>query len=1161
MNIVMPRKIPDRAHEPGRTHGPLDFLSGGGETGARLRELDWTSTPLGDPAGWPQSLKTIVRVMLDSRYAMWMLWGPGFTFFCNDAYLPTVGLKRDWVLGCRADKVWEEIWPDIGPRITQVLEEGQATWDEGLLLFLERSGFSEETYHTFSYSPVYDDDSRIAGMLCVVTEVTDRVIGERRLRSLRDLAARGSGAESVRQACSRLVKVLAEDPFDVPFALLYVLDESGPRAWLAATCGEVPERLRPNGFSPLDEQAPWPLREVRDTGQAQLVVLADSIPSPLWSDRISRAIVLPVQGQGSSSPVAVLISGISPRRALEDSYRGFFELICAQFAAAIADAQAYEAERRRVEALAEIDRAKTAFFSNVSHEFRTPLALMLGPVEQAMSHADTTAPVRRQLEVAHRNALRLLKLVNSLLDFSQIEAGRAQAFYEPTDLAALTRDLASAFRSTIEQAELGFEVECEALPGPLYVDQSMWEKVVLNLISNAFKFTLSGSISIRMAARDGFAVLEVVDSGVGVPAHEIPRLFERFHRVEGTSGRTHEGSGIGLALVQEILNLHGATIEAESELGRGTTFRVRVPFGNAHLPSERIKRPSVARSAVTSQGFVHEASRWLTQPDATIAADPAAGEPVRVLHQRFKSTFGARIVLADDNGDMRAYVRDLLAPFYSVEAVSDGEQALAAARRQRPDLILSDVMMPRLDGMELLKALRADDELKDIPVIMLSARAGESSRIEGLDSGADDYLVKPFVARELLARVGASIELIRIRTESERKLRLAFTQLQAADRQKDEFLAMLAHELRNPLSPIFTAAEVLARTASEEPHAKAAIATIKRQATQLTRLVDDLLDISRITQGRIELKRETLELSSVITQAVETVEPLLREKHHEVSITAGYESLYVSGDFARLVQCVVNVLTNAAKYTDPNGRIRIETRADSMHAFIALSDTGAGMSPELLPRIFDLFVQSERTLDRAQGGLGIGLSVVKKLLQMHGGEIQAHSAGVGKGSTFEIKLPRVAPPSASSGGAEMQKVSPRRVFIVDDNADAADSLAELLRIEGHEAQAVHSPAAALELIDSFHPDIALLDIGLPDMDGFELVRRLRERPALAGVKFVALTGYGQIEDRRRVRESGFDDHLIKPIDLDALDRIFRGISPAPATDSVSRGAAGGGPPQ
>ena len=1148
----------DAAQSVSSSTGPFDFLSGGGETGSRLRSLDWTRTPLGAPAGWPQSLKTIVRVMLDSRYAMWMLWGPELTFFCNDAYLPTVGLKRDWVLGARSDRVWEEIWPDIGPRIARVLQEGKATWDEGLLLFLERSGFTEETYHTFSYSPVYDDGNRIAGMLCVVTEVTDRVIGERRLRSLRDMAARSSSMETVRQASNRLVNVLAEDPADVPFALLYLIDETGTRATLAASCGELPGRLAPNHLPLADETAPWRMREAVDIGQPLLVNVPEPVPSPLWSDRVSRAMVLPVQGQGSSSAVAVLIAGISPRRPLDDGYRGFFEVISAQFAAAIADAQAYEAERRRAEALAEIDRAKTVFFSNVSHEFRTPLALILGPVEQAMSHAQAGA-MREPLEIAHRNAQRLLKLVNSLLDFSQLEAGRAQAAYVPSDLAALTRDLASAFRSTIEQAGVAFEVTCDPLAQPVYVDQGMWEKVVLNLISNAFKFTLVGSIGIRIAERDGCAVLEVADTGVGVPEHEIPRLFERFHRVEGTPGRTHEGSGIGLALVHEILKLHGASIEAESELGRGTTFRVRLPFGSAHLPADRIKRANALPAANASLPFVHEASRWLPgavpEPDSR-PADNAEG----ALHQRFKSTFGARVVLADDNSDMRAYVRDLLAPFYSVEAVSDGEQALAAARRLRPDLILSDVMMPRVGGLELLKALRSDESLKDIPVILLSARAGEASRIEGLDSGADDYLVKPFAARELLARVGASIELIRIRTEGEQKLRLALTrlqdqfelldearrQLEAADRQKDEFLAMLAHELRNPLSPIFTAAEVLSRSSADQPRSRQAIATIKRQATQLTRLVDDLLDVSRITQGRIELKRQTLELSGVIAQAVETVEPLLREKRHEFAVTAGYAQLHVCGDSTRLVQCLVNVLTNAAKYTDPGGSVRVETRSDDTHAFITVADTGAGMPAELLPRVFDLFVQGERTLDRAQGGLGIGLSVVKKLLQMHGGEIAARSEGVGKGSTFEIRLPRVEPGIAAAPGAEPQSIPPRRVFIVDDNADAADSLAELLRLDGHEVCAVYSPAEALAQMESFRPDIALLDIGLPDMDGFELARRLRERPALAGVTFVALTGYGQLEDRRRVRESGFDHHFTKPVDLAVLERILAGAVRAPA---------------
>src|SRR5580700_10787007 len=238
MTAASLREQKDRA-APRSAPATADLFAGGGEMGRRMRQFDWEQHPLGTPVRWPQSLKTIVRVMLDSRYAMWMLWGPELTFFCNDAYLPTVGIKRDWVLGARSDKVWEEIWPDIGPRIQNVLEHGQATWDEGLLLFLERSGFAEETYHTFSYSPVYDDLSRIAGMLCVVTEVTQRVIGERRLRALRDLAARGTGVETVQQACDRLIGVLGEDAWDIPFACLYVLDEEGADARLAACAGAV----------------------------------------------------------------------------------------------------------------------------------------------------------------------------------------------------------------------------------------------------------------------------------------------------------------------------------------------------------------------------------------------------------------------------------------------------------------------------------------------------------------------------------------------------------------------------------------------------------------------------------------------------------------------------------------------------------------------------------------------------------------------------------------------------------------------------------------------------------------------------------------------------------------------------------------------------------
>ncbi|HEY2590353.1 MAG TPA: hybrid sensor histidine kinase/response regulator, partial [Steroidobacteraceae bacterium] len=601
----------------------------------------------------------------------------------------------DWVLGARSDKVWEEIWPDIGPRIAQVLEHGRATWDEALLLFLERSGFPEETYHTFSYSPVYDDENRIAGMLCVVTEVSERVIGERRLRILKDLAARALGTSSIDECCRCSCDVLAEHPFSIPFAAVYLLDRASRAARRIATTRAVSERALP---PILDESNPvWPLAQllasetvqhVQDLPQAGIEVTAGP-----WPDLVRQAILLPLKGSGGEGLAGFLIAGTSPRQRLDERYRAYFDLVAGQIAAAIADAQANEADRARVEALAEIDRAKTAFFSNVSHEFRTPLTLMLGPLVEVAANSSTPASAREQLELAHRNALRLLKLVNTLLDFSRIEAGRVQASYEQTDLAAFTSDLASNFRSAMERAALAFSVECEALDEPVYVDREMWEKIVLNLLSNAFKFTLRGGVTVRLRREADEAVLEISDTGVGIPEHELPRLFERFHRVEGSAGRTQEGSGIGLALVQELVKLHGGTLGALSEPGRGTTFRVAVPFGAAHLPSDRIKASrSLASTAIAAQAFVHEALRSIpSDVGSSSRLQALADEPIP---RRDGFEAGARILLADDNADMRAYVRDLLAPIYSVEVVADGEQALEAAHRERPDLVVADVMMP-----------------------------------------------------------------------------------------------------------------------------------------------------------------------------------------------------------------------------------------------------------------------------------------------------------------------------------------------------------------------------------------------------------------------------------------------------------------------------------
>ena len=438
----------------------------------------------------------------------------------------------------------------------------------------------------------------------------------------------------------------------------------------------------------------------------------------------------------------------------------FLNLVAGHIGTSVANARAYEAERKRAEALAEIDRAKTLFFSNVSHEFRTPLTLMLGPLEDALASGELPAKERERLDTVHRNSLRLLRLVNSLLDFSRIEAGRGQASYAPTDLAAITANFTSNFRSACERAGLKLVVDCPPLGEPVYLDRDMWEKIVLNLLSNAFKFTFEGEIVVRLRVVDGHAELSVGDTGVGIPEGELPRLFERFHRIEGQMSRTYEGSGIGLALVQELVKLHGGAIRVESVEGEGTRFIVTIPLGRSHLAQDRIVSDAASPTAAQADAYVEEALRWLPNGGA-----PAAGTlpPSGLTQTTPPQLEGSRILVADDNADMRDYVRRLLEAYCQVETVADGQAALEAIRRRRPDLVLSDVMMPRVDGLRLVRAIRSEPVLADIPVVLLSARAGEEAKIEGLHAGADDYLIKPFSARELVARVGSNLNLAKLR--------------------------------------------------------------------------------------------------------------------------------------------------------------------------------------------------------------------------------------------------------------------------------------------------------------------------------------------------------------------------------------------------------------
>ncbi|BEL11841.1 hypothetical protein Q0Z83_100320 [Actinoplanes sichuanensis] len=698
----------------------------GGEMGARMSTLDWSATPIGDPSTWPPELADAVATMLASRAQIIIFWGPEYVVLYNDAYTATMGSKHPGFLGRPGSELWAEVWDVLHELFRGVITDDESFYARDHLFMIERNGFVEETYFDISYDPIRSADGVPGGVLCIVTETTGRVLGERRVRTL---SALGRGlADSPDQAtlAADAAMVLTGDAEDVPYAAV-VLNDPDPHPAIRASI---------------------------TSGRPGRVLLAELTgPAP---SAAAEALVLPI-GVGADT-IGALVVGVSRYLALDGDYRDFLDLAAAQISRAVANVRAYEQERRRAAELAALDQAKTDFFSNVSHEFRTPLTLILGPLEDLIEDPALDGPVRDRLRPMHRNALRLLKLVNTVLDFSRMESGRMAAVFRPTDLAQHTARLAGTFRPAIERAGLTLTVDTPALGEPVHIDHELWEKIVFNLLSNAVKFTRDGGVEVRIRAADGHAVLSVRDTGVGIPEAEQALLFDRFHRVTGAWSRSHEGTGIGLALVRELAGLHGGSVGVRSRPGQGSEFTVRLPFGSAHLPADRISDdPAPPGDPIEPRLWVDEATWW--------AGDgPPAPQPV---HRRA----GGRILLVDDNADLREHVSRLLGPYWDVVTAVDGMGALDLAREQQFDLVLTDVMMPRLDGFGLIAGLRADPRTRDVPIVVLSARAGEEAAVEGLSAGADDYLVKPFSTRELTARVRANLELGQQRRETVNRLR------------------------------------------------------------------------------------------------------------------------------------------------------------------------------------------------------------------------------------------------------------------------------------------------------------------------------------------------------------------------------------------------------
>jgi PAS domain S-box-containing protein len=851
----------------------------------------------------------------------------------------------------------------------------------------------------------------------------------------------------------------------------------------------------------------------------------------------------PIYGRAGGKETIIIDASLCP--VLDDGGKVVF--LCAEGR----DISAKKAHEREIaqknlelqgllERIRELDEIKTQFFANVSHELRTPLALILGPAQRLIDDQGAMGlPQRREsAQVIARNARMLLKHVNDLLDMSKLDAGKLKIEPQDTDVTALVRFLASHFGVLAAERGIDYVVDADGACVAA-VDPDKLQRVVMNLLANAFKFVPDGGrvrCSLQHSQRE--LTIAVDDSGPGVRPALRQAIFERFRQGDGGTSRTAGGTGLGLAIAREFVEMHKGHIDVlDSPLG-GARFQVTIPL---HRLGAEAPRPAAAPDAGVNRtildGLIEEL-RPAAAPRPAEATTP--GRP--------------RVLVVEDNPDMNRFVSESLSGRYDVRSAFDGRQGLQEALRFHPTLVVSDIMMPDVSGEEMIAEMRKVPELQDTPILLLSAKADEELMVRLLEDGAQDFIVKPFSEKDLAVRVRnlilarqareATAQSLVREHEAREQINGLREAAESANRAKDEFLAMLGHELRNPLSPILTALQLMKLQGG--PVSDRARTVIERQVNHLTRLVDDLLDVARIARGKVELKTEPVEMADIVAKAIEMASPLLEERTHKLSVDVPRLGLCVEADPMRLSQVVSNLLTNAAKYTPPGGQITVRAEEVEGEVVLSVRDTGIGIAAGSLPTIFDLFVQERQSIDRSQGGLGIGLTIVRNLVERHGGSVSARSDGPGRGSEFVVRLRKTAPAAAVAGGdvplptsAAGPQDDALRILIVDDNEDGALMLAEVLAERGYVTRVAHDAPSALRIAVELLPDVAFLDLGLPVMDGYELASHLRGLPGLAGLRLVAVTGYGQPSDHQKTREAGFHDHLVKPVSLAAIDAALQ----------------------
>ena len=953
--------------------------------------------------------------MLASREPMCLWWGAERINLHNDACRALLNGNAASALGARAPAAWGPLWSRLGETADLAQRRGEGFVSAPIGLPVERDGEVVEAYYSVSASPVSDDASE--GLLCTFIDLTARVVTRRHMELLRELAARSRATHSVEAACVRAIEGLATDPFDIPFAGIYLVDGAAGRAYLTAATGIPAGHAAMPSEIALEGESRFPLRPALASGEIHGLRFngwAEPLPPGAWMRPVRQGFVTSLGAAGNGRD-AVLVAALSPLRPLDDELKGFLQVVASQVAAGISNAQARDA--RKDELAAQVDSL------TMMHE----LSLKLGAMTD------------------------LAPALQAILDTAVSVQGAQMGIVWLQD--AESGDLVAA-------ASHGFEGE------------------KLMLFKRVPAGPEGGSAGNAFYQRRRWIVGDTETDASFAPYRDAAREAG-FRAVHSTPIVSRSGALLG------VLSVH---------------------HEKCHSPAQR------------GQQVADVCARHVADAVEALRSQEALRESER-LYRAIGESIDYGVWVCDAQG-RNTYTSDSF-------------------------LKLTGMTQEQCSGFGWGDVLHPDDVGRTMAAWKKCVKAGGvwdvEHRVRGADGQWHSVLARGMPVKSargaIVAWAGINLDI--------RRLKQVENELRELDQRKNEFLATLAHELRNPLAPLRNGLEVM-RLASGNPQTvEKARSMMERQLGQMVRLVDDLLDVSRVSRGRIELRRERVELASVLRNALETSQPMMGERGHSVAVNLPPERVIVNADVTRLSQVFCNLLNNAAKYTQAAGRIELTVRPGDGWAEVNILDDGIGIPPDMQARVFDIFTQVDRALEKSQGGLGIGLSIAKRLVEMHGGSIAVKSEGHGKGSEFTVRLPAaIEARSAEDDGTTQRPVpgGPRhRILVADDNHDSAITLSLMLEVMGHEVRVARDGQEAVDLADEFRPEAILLDIGMPRMNGYDACRVIRAQPWAARAFIVALTGWGQDDDKNRSKAAGFDRHLVKPVEPLMLEKLLRDL--------------------